>query len=356
MRPVMRSGSQLDIGRLAGGTGEGFSGQLAIAKAPCCKPGHPFAFGNPWPSAFGNGFSQREGVLIIVLDVEAPRHPLTPLGARFGAEQRIDLLEDRIGAGGIVIDDGIEDRGGVLRGYRAIIDPARKNALGRGALTAEALGLRECGEVFEPATLTQTAQLFGLRKFYTLREPVRDLLCRYCGTVGMGVIFGERHLVQDALTLIEQRLDLVPLFPVDCPEDFAIMLALLARKNAWDRCITRGAPIIMRSHAARNAIGLRGGGLSERECGEKGSSKQRRAQRLVRSQSADHSIHLRQNRALRRGIDIMLSSPSLTINGIDREPWLISRKDLMSSVKSWPKSGEMFAPKARTRFGAASAM
>src|SRR6056297_1509545 len=121
-------------------------------------------------------------------------------------------------------------------------------------------------------------------------------------------------------------------------EQIAVVIAFFDTKNGGDRFVVPDCVSVMRDHACalrkrERSHGKRRGD-AERKCA---AAQSRHTCQLVH-QLPDHSIHLRQKRALRRGMFNMLSSPSLTNNGVHRPVWLISRKSESSFVNSCPRS------------------
>ena len=68
--PVIGGTFQFAVLGKIGGLGEGIDRALAVTQTPSGKAGGPMAFRHPRPCAIGDSAGQREGVAVLILDVE----------------------------------------------------------------------------------------------------------------------------------------------------------------------------------------------------------------------------------------------------------------------------------------------
>ena len=313
VRPVMPGGGQLDVRCARCGAGKGLGCERARPQPPCRQPLDPAALGHPFARTIGRCARQFQRGGIVVLDVIAPRDPLAPFGASIARKLPVGLAQQAVGFGGIVALDRLEDCAGGGAGHRPVIDAARQDPLGGIGLAREALLARQRGEIGDPALRAHPRELFGLRQIGTGVEPCGDLLGRDLGAIGVGVELGAGGLGEHTIgALGEQAFDLGPLLGIDRGEQLAVALALLGREHGCQRAIDRSRAVPARHQIAR----LRRSGRRQRERRQHGC-RHRPAPELPNAlhSVADHSIHLRQNRAFSRGMSIRASSVSLINTG-----------------------------------------
>src|SRR3546814_4337516 len=111
-RAVIAGGAQLAVGRLASDAVEGGQRGAIIVQAPRGETAHPRTLRRPGALAVGTVGREAQRVGVVILDIIGPGDLLRPFGARRGAELVDHYVEQRLGAGGVVVLDAVGAAGG----------------------------------------------------------------------------------------------------------------------------------------------------------------------------------------------------------------------------------------------------
>jgi hypothetical protein len=158
----------------------------------------------------------------------APGDALAPFGARHGAEQRVDPVEQQAGTVGIVAGDALEDLLADLGRHRAVVHGPRAHAPRlAGARVEGALG-RQGRHLGRPAGDGEAGQPRRLRQAPAGLHPRLDLRQLDPRRIGREVELGPGDRMEQAAALRQQALRAGPVLPVDRGEHLAVVVARLA--------------------------------------------------------------------------------------------------------------------------------